>query len=248
MPCASVSEKPTRVSAEYLNGGLRSVRRPSSRPIGSNAKRRQRRELVFVVETTDPTVAIARGYAPTDEAHENRRENREWNHGVGVSEAAAGIRCPALNRWPRPRQEVVGGSHLWLRVERRERRRRHERIDEPVAVSSLERDVEEDRPDFRTGSRLQQQLDPRAVRRRLVDRPAVELAPERRVRIDADVAARPLAAVLTVPERGCRELVRVPDVLPAYRARDERVERRIDRAPVCRREPMRLRPGGRGER
>src|SRR3972149_11656905 len=31
MPCASVSEKPTRASAEYLNGGLRSVRRPSSR-------------------------------------------------------------------------------------------------------------------------------------------------------------------------------------------------------------------------
>src|SRR5262249_30236102 len=30
MPCASVSEKPTRVSAEYLNGGLRVETRPSS--------------------------------------------------------------------------------------------------------------------------------------------------------------------------------------------------------------------------
>src|SRR3954465_14184671 len=30
MPCASVSEKPTRVSDAYLNGGLRSVTRPSS--------------------------------------------------------------------------------------------------------------------------------------------------------------------------------------------------------------------------
>src|SRR6266487_366377 len=30
MPCASVSENPTRVTAEYLNGGLRSVRWPSS--------------------------------------------------------------------------------------------------------------------------------------------------------------------------------------------------------------------------
>src|SRR5262245_31812038 len=31
MPWASVSEKPTRASAEYLNGGFRSVARPSSR-------------------------------------------------------------------------------------------------------------------------------------------------------------------------------------------------------------------------
>src|SRR5829696_5070204 len=30
MPCASVSEKPTRVSAESLNGGFRSVSRPAS--------------------------------------------------------------------------------------------------------------------------------------------------------------------------------------------------------------------------
>src|SRR5437763_13243988 len=30
MPCASVSEKPTRVSAEYLNGGFAPVARPSS--------------------------------------------------------------------------------------------------------------------------------------------------------------------------------------------------------------------------
>src|SRR5215217_947817 len=30
MPCASVSEKPTRVKAANLNGGFRSVRRPAS--------------------------------------------------------------------------------------------------------------------------------------------------------------------------------------------------------------------------
>src|SRR4249919_84123 len=40
MPCASVSENPTRVSDENLNGGLRSVTRPSSRSITRHAKRR----------------------------------------------------------------------------------------------------------------------------------------------------------------------------------------------------------------
>src|SRR6266550_4017873 len=40
MPCASVSENSTRVSDENLNGGLRSVTRPSSSSITRHAKRR----------------------------------------------------------------------------------------------------------------------------------------------------------------------------------------------------------------
>src|SRR5215210_3816826 len=200
MPCASVSENPTRVSAEYLNGGLRSVRRPSSRLIGSNAKRREWRELAFAVEAIDPAVTIARGEAPADEADDDGREDRERNDRVGVSQPAARIRRPPFNRGSCARQEVVDRSDLWLGVEWCKGRRRQVRIDQPFAVASLERDVEEDRPDLRPGSRLQQQLDPRAVRRRLVDGPAVELVAECRVWIDADVAARPLAATLAVAE------------------------------------------------
>src|SRR5262245_1805889 len=50
MPCASVSEKPTRVSEEYLKGGLRSVSRPSSSALtsapSSNAAARSRRVVL----------------------------------------------------------------------------------------------------------------------------------------------------------------------------------------------------------
>src|SRR5215471_6693372 len=49
MPCASVSEKPTRVSEEYLKGGLRSVSRPSSSALtsaSSNPAARSRRVVL----------------------------------------------------------------------------------------------------------------------------------------------------------------------------------------------------------
>src|SRR5262245_37848321 len=45
MPCASVSENPTRSRELNLNGGLRSLTRPSSSAIGGDAKRRRRRRV-----------------------------------------------------------------------------------------------------------------------------------------------------------------------------------------------------------
>src|SRR5215218_3473063 len=59
MPWASVSEKPTRVSDEYLNGGLRSVSRPSS----SVTRRMLRRRLRCRPEEAVPAWPARPAYA-----------------------------------------------------------------------------------------------------------------------------------------------------------------------------------------
>ena len=72
MPCASVSENQTRARAEYLNGGFRSVTRPSSsdialmleRPVGHNEPMGQ---------TIEAPVR-----APEREVHEVREPDPPW--------------------------------------------------------------------------------------------------------------------------------------------------------------------------
>src|SRR6266516_5002563 len=99
MPCASVSEKPTRVSAEYLNGGLRSVTRPSSSVIDRDAKRRQSRAL--------RAVAHRPRHAPRAEAEDGRSQQPERHKQVVGADAAfagrpravaAGLRAEVVER------------------------------------------------------------------------------------------------------------------------------------------------------
>src|SRR4051812_45215386 len=60
MPCASVSEKPTRVSAEYLNGGLAPVARPSSSLISRGILRVAPAALSVVSDTPRRSEATSR--------------------------------------------------------------------------------------------------------------------------------------------------------------------------------------------
>src|ERR671931_541138 len=80
MPCASVSENPTRVSAEYLNGGLRSVTRPSSSVIRPDAKRRQ--------PAAPRAVPHGPGDAPARKAESGGCEQAERQQEVGAADAA----------------------------------------------------------------------------------------------------------------------------------------------------------------
>src|SRR5436309_529600 len=83
MPCASVSENPTRVSDANLKGGLRSVTRPSSSSMGTHAKPAslrepcgKRREALPTGPRQSPVTEIG-GDAPSGEAEENKSEDRE---------------------------------------------------------------------------------------------------------------------------------------------------------------------------
>src|SRR5919197_6102903 len=89
MPCASVSENPTRVSAEYLNGGLRSVTRPSSSVIDRDAKRRQSAAARPVAERTRE--------APAGQAEDEGAEKRERDHEVRAADAAVAGRIRAVS-------------------------------------------------------------------------------------------------------------------------------------------------------
>src|SRR3954447_6729353 len=60
MPCASVSEKPTRVSAEYLNGGFAPVARPSSSLISRGILRVAPAALSVVSDTPRRSEATSR--------------------------------------------------------------------------------------------------------------------------------------------------------------------------------------------
>src|SRR5215217_6114762 len=88
MPCASVSEKPTRVSAEYLKGGLRAVRRPSSSSIRLHRKPRQRRQPIVAVPIEAP-VAVSHCEPPRQEREQEDAEGDEGEERPGLRDAAA---------------------------------------------------------------------------------------------------------------------------------------------------------------
>src|SRR5829696_8718032 len=119
MPCASVSEKPTRVNDENLNGGLRSVTRPRLGTIGPNAKR-----LLVARESTRPwgqafpgageaPVADHCPHTPAGEAQQQEPDDRERNDRVyGTDLTRAGpprARGSVVGRATRRSGEVGGG-------------------------------------------------------------------------------------------------------------------------------------------
>src|SRR5918999_970759 len=78
MPCASVSENQTRASAEYLNGGLRSVRRPNSSVALTTTILRPRRRAAFghnrsVSQTIEAPVRVRE-----PEQDEHQELDRPW--------------------------------------------------------------------------------------------------------------------------------------------------------------------------
>src|SRR5262245_31721434 len=146
MPCASVSEKPTRVSDEYLNGGLRSVARPSSsstKEMLSAGARRERRKCA-AARAGLPAIADDAEDGPAREDDERQAEHTD-GHEQPVPAELAG--APVVRVALRARREVPHRAHLGvLCAERRERRHGHERIDEPApATDGAQVDVEDDR-------------------------------------------------------------------------------------------------------
>src|SRR5829696_3821396 len=175
MPCASVSEKPTRVSAEYLKGGLRAVGRPSSSSIRLHRKPRQRREPTVAVPIEAP-VAVASGEPPHKQREQQYAECDEGEDRPRSRDAAAAHRRAAFAL--RRRTEVGDRAHARLRrMERCERGSREERVEQPLPMPALNFHVEEDRPNLGTPPWLEQKLQPGAVGRRPFEDPRVELPP-----------------------------------------------------------------------
>src|SRR5919204_2026859 len=225
MPCASVSENPTRVRAEYLNGGLRSLTRPSSSVIDRDAKRRQSRAL--------GAVAHRLRYGPRAETQDGRSQQPERHDQVCGAD-------PALAGWSRAvsaglRAEVVQSSDLGLvRLQRREGRDRHERVDQPVAAHVVDVDLEHDRAELRVREWwLQHHVRADLVALDVVERPRVVLA-ARGVRIDADVAAGPLLLAHAAAELTVDDTVGGAGVLALDRVVDEDVDRPTDLLSVAR--------------
>src|SRR5436190_15786791 len=73
MPCASVSEKPTRVKLAYLKGGLRLVARPSSRGIRARAASGAGAHPLW--ERRQPAARL-----PPAEAADQRRADQNQDH------------------------------------------------------------------------------------------------------------------------------------------------------------------------
>src|SRR5215218_4448893 len=73
MPCASVSENPTRSRELNLKGGLRSVTRPSSSAIRRDAKRRRRTRARDV----EPAVTDPARHTPAGEPGQQEPEDGE---------------------------------------------------------------------------------------------------------------------------------------------------------------------------
>src|SRR5690242_8331240 len=90
------------------------------------------------------------------------------------------------------RREVAHRPHLRLPgTERRERRDRHERVDEPALADRAQIDVEDDRSLLAALPRLQLELEPDLLARHVEDVPRVRL-PLCRERVDGQVAAAAL--------------------------------------------------------
>src|SRR3954449_158547 len=134
MPCASVSENPTRVSDAYLNGGLRSVTRPNSsamaRILRGAARGWRQRAAAGARFTPAADVAHDTPAGEADEPGEHQREREREPDGAqplrtagDERRAARSLRCVVAHR---------AHLRLVLRAERRERRHGHEGVDEPA--------------------------------------------------------------------------------------------------------------------
>src|SRR3954452_5068806 len=147
MPCASVSEKPTRVSDAYLNGGLRSVTRPSSsamaRILRGAAREWRQRAAAGARFTPAADVADDAPAGEPGEGAENDDEREREPGGAQPVRPGGAERDAARGLW----REVAHRAHLRLvlRAERRERRHGHEGVDEPALADRAEIDVEDDR-------------------------------------------------------------------------------------------------------
>src|SRR5204863_3880173 len=182
MPWASVSEKPTRVSAEYLNGGLRSVTRPSSSVIRTDAKRRKS----FAARP----VAHRQHQGPAHDGDDGAAEDGKRNDRIGGVDVTWACRARSLARsaWI----EVRRGRDAWVLARGREGGGRDQLVDEPAAAHSVDVDLERDCAErFGALGRLQHQLGADLVSVDVVDRPRMVRSPSR-IRIDGDLAVRRL--------------------------------------------------------
>src|SRR6266571_6072960 len=111
MPCASVSEKPTRVKAEYLKGGLRSVTRPSSSAIRPNAKRRRRERAGG--RNVEPASTDPADHTPAGEPRQQEPDHRKGDKDVVAADLSPARPCPLV-------RSVIGlGARVRCEVLRR---------------------------------------------------------------------------------------------------------------------------------
>src|SRR3954470_3196651 len=249
MPCASVSEKPTRVKLAYLNGGLRAGARPRSSGIraraASGASAHPLRERRQPAAGLPPAEAADQRRADEDQDH--RAENRERDVGeVRRNPLRAGT-APAVTAVPLG-QEVVGAHDAGLFTLGREERPWDHRVDEPSPVDPLQRHGEGAGAGTAALLRLQDDLDPELVSVAVRDYPAVERLSGRGEGDARKVALVPLLAAHAETEVGRDAVVTGVDVLSLDDVVHERVHRRVDLLPFARSQPLRRgRSGGEAE-